>query len=343
MDCGGSIRILHVNNVASVGALLVEASDGRDELYQPALRRDLHGAFALASLVLRRGADVFRIRQRYRAGGFTRLHVHYGYFAAMAPGLQFSLHLHGGDLLMDLNGGLKTRLTLSAITRATHVVVSTPNLLPIAQRYRNDSVYIPNPMAIPDWRPQPVTRPAPHIMLLSKMDPLKGWPVQIGVIRALRERLPGLTFSFCSDGQLAEPEREAMTRELVAIGGSPRSFMSRDAFVAQVTSSDFALGQLELGALGMSELEAMAAGLPTIADATAHFSLGYRPVVIPPAQAVDAVAELWNAGRGRRDEFGAQGREYVVDVHRPHTSLQVLETFLAGSRVVINSPVPQPR
>jgi glycosyltransferase involved in cell wall biosynthesis len=326
-----------------VGALLVQASEGRDELYQPALRRDLSGPFAMASLLLRRGVDVLRIRRQFRRGGFTHLHVHYGYFAAMAPGLRFSLHLHGGDLLMDLHGGLKTRLTLSAIARASHVVVSTPNLLPLARRYRADSVYIPNPMAIPGWKPRHVPRAAPHIILLSKMDPLKGWPVQIGVIRALRTRLPGLTFSFCRDGQLAEADRDAMTRELVALGGSPRSFMSRDAFVALVTSSDFALGQLELGALGMSELEAMAAGLPTIADATAHFDLGYHPAVIPPAQAVDTVVDLWNGGRGARDAFGEQGREYVVEVHRPLTSLQVLETFLAGSRVVPSSPVPQPR
>ena len=324
-----------------MGSLLVQASAGRDQLYQPALRRNLSGPFTLARLVLRRGADVVRIRRWYRFGGFTHLHVHYGYFAALTPGLPYSLHLHGGDLLMDLHGGLKTRLTLSAIARALRVVVSTPNLLPIARQFREDAVYIPNPMAIPDWRPHQVSRPAPHIMLLSKMDPLKGWPLQIGVIRALRDRLPGLTFSFCSDGQLAEPERAAMTRDLVAIGGQPRTFMSREAFVAQVISSDFALGQLELGALGMSELEAMAAALPTIADASAHFSLGYRPVVIPPAEVVDAVSNLWSAGRAGRDAFGARGREYVVDVHRPHTSLEALTACLAGYAVV-NSPVPQP-
>jgi glycosyltransferase involved in cell wall biosynthesis len=324
-----------------VGSLLVQASAGRDLLYQPALRRDLSGPFALASLVFRRGVDMVRIRRRFRSGGFSHLHVHYGYFASLTPGLPYSLHLHGGDLLMDLNGGLKTRLTLAAIARAMRVIVSTPNLLPIARQFRNDAVYIPNPMTIPDWQPHQVIRSAPHIMLLSKMDPLKGWPVQIGVIRALRERLPGLTFSFCSDGQLAGPVRAAMTRELVAIGGQPRAFMSREAFVAQVTSSDFALGQLELGALGMSELEAMAVALPTIADASAHFNLGYRPVVIPPAEAVEAVCNLWNAGRAGRDAFGARGREYVVDVHRPDTSLEALTACLAGS-VVVNSPVPQP-
>jgi glycosyltransferase involved in cell wall biosynthesis len=329
VDSGGSIRILHVNDVASVGSLLVQASSGRDELYQPALRRQLRDhPLALAQLAFKRGGDVIRIRKRFRGGNFSHLHVHYGYFATFAPGLPFSLHLHGADLLMDLSNRVKGPLTRSAIARASRVIVSTPNLLKPAQRLRNDTIYLPNPIEVPRRSIGKNERPAPHVTVLSRMDPLKGWPRQIEILRALQDRIPLLTFSFCAEGQLDAAAREGMARAMVHMGGTPVPWLPRDAFVDYVGSGDFALGQLELGALGMSELEAMASGIPTIADGNSHVELGYHPVLIPPIEAAGAVAALWCAGPVALEAFGQRTREYVAQVHSPHSCLLALERTL---------------
>ncbi|PYP74132.1 MAG: hypothetical protein DMD41_03275 [Gemmatimonadetes bacterium] len=316
------VRILHVNDVGSVGDLLVRASCGRDVLYQPAVRHGfLRGRLSLPAFVWGRVADVS--------------HLRYGLFAHLVElaGAEYSLHLHGGDLLLDLQrAGLRRLLTRRAIAGATRVAVATPDLLEPARRYRPDAVYIPNPMDLPAVSPRAPVRQQPHLVMLSKMDYLKGWEQQVRLMEALRRTLPDMTFGFFGHGQLPAELRARFTARLVELGGTLTPPLPRADFHSRLAAADFAVGQLEVGSLGMSELEALALGVPTVADARAHVAAGYAPVVVPPAPADAAVAlrELWEAGPAARARWGEDARAYLRRVHAPERSLQALQDLLAG-------------
>ncbi len=326
------MRILHVNDVATVGSILVRSSRGRDALYQPALRRDIDdGRLAAGRLALRRVGDVVRLRQAFRTGGFTHLHVHYATFAYLADlaGISYSLHVHGGDVLLDLDRQLKRHLVSRALRRARRVAVSTPDLLLPTQALRPDAVYIANPMEIPPgMRAWPQSQ-RPRIALLSKMDQLKGWPEQVALLEALVRRLPEMEVSFLAHGQLPDQERERLSNRLYALGGRVTPPLSAEAFLRHVADHHFALGQLEVGSLGMSEMQAMALGVPTIARASAHVSIGNRPPVIPPDEAPARVHALWVEGAEASAQWGQEARAFLTKYHHPEQSLRTLESLLS--------------
>lgn len=325
------MRILHVNDVAAVGSILVRASQGRDVLYQPALRRDVGtGRFSAGRLALRRMRDVVRLRGAYRSGAFSHLHVHYATFAYLADlaGIAYSLHVHGGDVLLDVTDRFKRPLVLRALRRARQVAVSTPDLLSATQALRPDAVYIPNPIELPPGTPE-WTATRPRIVLLSKMDRLKGWPEQITVLEALVRTLPEIEVSYFAHGQLSAQERERLSSRLQTLGGRIIPPLSPEAFVRHLAEHHFALGQLEVGSLGMSELQAMALGLPTVANASAHVSAGHAPPIILPEDAPARIQALWRNGTEARARWGQQARDYVREYHHPQQSLRFLESLLS--------------
>jgi len=313
-----------------VATALVRASRERDRLFQPALRRDVgDGPFATPRFVARRLRDVVRMRRTFRVEGFTHLHVHYATFAHLAElgGMRFSLHLHGGDLLGDMASGGKAVLVRRALKRARRVVVSTPDLLPRARSFRPDAEYLPNPVERVAAAAPPSPHEHPRVMMLSKMDYLKGWDRQVHVMAGLRSLWPAMSFSFLADGQLPAARKRDLIAELTRLGGTPLPLLARDDFLRQVAAADFAVGQMEVGALGMSELEALARGVVTVADAGAYGSADAPPVVAP-AMASQELAALWGGGRGARAAWAARADEYLRTHHDPSCCLQQLEGLL---------------
>jgi glycosyltransferase involved in cell wall biosynthesis len=320
------MRILHVNDVASVASILVSASGTRDCLYQPMLRARSGSTTAIPSLAMGRLRDWVRIGQLMTRREVTHLHVHYASFAMLAVGRSFSLHLHGGDVLHDLTaGGLRERITRWAMRKAGHVVVSTPNLLGQVRKLRPDAQYIPNPMELPPGPAATRSAAPPAIMMVSKLDRFKGWPRQVELIQALRQELPGLQFAFPTHGKLPAAERERIIVRLRELGGRPLPPLPRSEFLGLIQNADVVLGQMEVGALGMSELEAMAAGVPVIADVSAFPMTGRMPPVIAP-NAADVLALLSNAEA--RAVLGNEALDYVRAVHAPAAVLRQLEATL---------------
>jgi len=325
------MRILHVNDVAQVGTILVRASAERDLLFQPTLRRDVGaGALGTAGLALRRAQDIVRLRKTFREGGFTHLHVHYATFAHLAEliGADYSLHLHGGDLLGDMEGGMKSLLVRRALTRAGRVVVSTPDLLARARTLRPDAEYVPNPVErIRRTRSRP-GHEQPHVMMLSKMDYLKGWDRQVEVMTDLRSLWPGMSFVFIGEGQLPPATKRDLSQRLMALGGKSLPLLTRDAYREHILNADFAIGQMEVGALGMSELEALALGVVTVADASAHAGTGANPPVVAPSAARPELDAIWEGGPTAHTAWGTLADDYLRAHHDPAGCLRRLENLL---------------
>jgi glycosyltransferase involved in cell wall biosynthesis len=327
------MKILHVNDVAYVGSILVRASGGEDALFQPALRRHFEeGKIETLRFAAHRASDAPRLAWTFRSGRFTHLHVHYATFANLAElaRVPYSLHVHGADVLLDPNaGGLKARLALRGIERATSIVVSTPDILEPTRALRPDAIYIPNPMELPP-APQPRAKSErPRIVVLSKMDPLKGWTEQVEVVEGVAKSLPDAEIRFFGHGQLTAEERDRLSRRLIAAGAELRRPMPHDELLADLGTYDFAIGQMEVGSLGMSEMEAMAAGVPVVADVRAHVALGYAPPVIRPDEAVREIVRLWQDEAARR-AAGLAGRSFIEETHDPAASLAALRRHLSG-------------
>ena len=85
------------------------------------------------------------------------LHVNYAlqdaYLAGKLKG-SFLLHAHGSDLRWSIAGRWGW-IVRSSLKVASKVIVATPDLLERAREYRTDSEYLPNPVDIERFAPQP--------------------------------------------------------------------------------------------------------------------------------------------------------------------------------------------
>jgi glycosyltransferase involved in cell wall biosynthesis len=326
------VRILHVNDVSSVGRILSAISGGRDSLFQPTLRKHHPvGRLGTIKFASARAIDIVRLRKAVQTSAATHVHVHYATFAHLSElaALEYSLHVHGGDVLLDRTSRATRTLVDRALKRATRVLVSTPDLLPIVQALRADAVYVPNPMPLAPMRDQTPSDLAMRLLVLSKMDYLKGWPKQLAILDLVRGLVPDIEIFFFGTGQLSEGERKQLSERVTALGGRELELMPRKTFLEFLPTFDLALGQQDVGSLGMSEMEAMACGVPVIADVSAYRLLGCDPPVITAEELASRGASV--LGRKQLHDLGAQGRRFIRDVHDPAATLRKLTDLIGGS------------
>lgn len=269
-------RVLHVNDVAGVASAAVRQarSDGLPwRLWTlPAVR----GA-AVPVKMWRRVGDLARFRPAGRAADV--LHVHYGLFGYYAWSVRrpYVLHLHGTDVRVNLRSRALRPLVLAAIRRAGAVVYSTPDLAAEVLLLRPDATWLPAPMS-PDVGADPAqvgglthTADAPRIVFASRWDPVKGLDRQLALARDIRLAYPR--------AELIGVDWGVGSGDAAAAGVDLRPMLPAAEFRALVASADVVIGQLASGALGVTDLEAMALGRPLIARFAHRHDYGGDPVI----------------------------------------------------------------
>jgi glycosyltransferase involved in cell wall biosynthesis len=132
-----------LNDCAYVGYEIAKelGNRGYEVLYFPRGRSNYSRTFGALLNVLR---------------GKGILHVNYAlqdaYLAGKLRG-SFLLHAHGSDLRWSITGRWGW-IVRSSLKVASKVIVSTPDLLEIAQEYRADAEYLPNPVDTERFVPQ---------------------------------------------------------------------------------------------------------------------------------------------------------------------------------------------
>ena len=278
-----------------------------------------------------RALDVWRMKKAVKSGAATHVHVHYATFAHLSElaALDYSLHVHGGDVLLDRVGRIKRALVDRGLLHASRVVVSTPDLLPIVRSLRADAIYLRNPMPVGELREQSRPSVPLRLLVLSKMDYLKGWPQQVAILNRIRRLAPNLEIFFFGKGQLPELERNRLRQSVAELGARELELMPRDTFLETLPKFDLALGQQEVGSLGMSEMEAMACGVPVLAEVGAHRAIGCDPPVLTAGDLSTLGASAFD--REHLHELGTRGRQFIRDNHDPTAVLRALTFVLDGN------------
>lgn len=316
----GSLRVLHVNDVAGVASAAVAQAraDGLDWRLWPL--PTVRGA-RRAVKVARRLGDVVRFRPAGRAADV--LHVHYGLFGYYAWSVHrpYLLHLHGTDVRVNLAQPILGRLVRAGIKHAGVVAYSTPDLDGAVRALRDDAVWLPAPVssdaltlaAAPADRAQfaglvqasslsaPVAgaQVRPWVVFASRWDAVKGLEAQLDLAARLRAERPELVLIGIDWGAGTGRARSAGVRLL------PR--LSPAEFRALLSTADVVIGQLSSGCLGVSDLEAMVMRRPLVARFTAQAAYGARPPIwntteYDAARAVGSIVDDPAAARSRVEE-----------------------------------------
>ncbi|VEG75888.1 hypothetical protein [Actinomyces slackii] len=327
------MRVLHVNDVARIGSALVrqaraEGLDWRlydtarvDPAWSPrtrAARRALRGLAWEAGLAR-------------RAMGAALLDIHGATVTAHTRWLRrpYVLHLHGTDIRVRRYEPAYADLVRRALREARDVYYTTPDLAEHVLDLVPQATLHP---VIVDIREAPrASGPAAgpaRILFPSRWDEAKGGAAQFELLAALRQEL--------GDDVVLEglDWGSGAGRAAGRYGVVLRRRMRHGDYMRWLASGTVAVGQMT-GCMGVSELEAMATGVPTVMALNerwydgAHETTRDVPVLGGPS-APDALVQT--AVRGVRQALegaGASGaRAWVASHHGPARAVERLRERL---------------
>lgn len=307
------MRIAEINDVASVAT---ETGRGlRRRGHEVALLRPrLYGGLLPNWIKLvaapARVYDWARLLGRIRRGRFDILHIHYAYLGLLGviAAKPYLLHCHGADVW-----GLTlytTPLASRALHSAAHVFYATPDLATDTFRFRPDAEFLPNPI---DWKrfsPTTAASAGPGVYVCCALEDLKGASVILEGCRKLAAERPEIAVTVIGGGKY--------TADFAALPNvTVLPFQPRADLPALIGRHGIVLGQMNLGAAGMAELESMACARPVIQ----RFDFGDAYPEPPPfvqASTGDEIAAQvirLTDEPALRDQIGEAGRAWIQRYH----------------------------
>lgn len=321
-------RIAIVNDVAAVGS--VQARVLRDAGYtvdffdmpKPGATWPLYAKILILPV---RIAKYLPIIARLRRTPYAWLHIHflsYGFLGLLA-GKPYYLHAHGHDAHTNLGKPLIGWLSRIAMRRARAIFYVTPDLARFLKEFSARSYLLPNPLE-PAFL-EGVTGPVrlDKVLLFTRLYPIKA-PEE--AFAATPELAKSTSITAIAWGPLTNSFRRRYGRFVEFIGRVPH-----DEMPAVIDRFDGVIGQMKLGILSLSELEALARGRVLFV----RLDRSLYPDDPPPVVSVDDTADLVAAVRRLQDDpremqlLSVAGREWIARHHTAESHLRVLRSVFA--------------
>jgi glycosyltransferase involved in cell wall biosynthesis len=308
------VRIAEINDVAFVASELSAGLRARGHdvtLIHPRLvGAGLPAAIkpGVAPIRLLNWIDIAR---QVRQGNFDAVHIHYAYLGVIGAIGRFPyvLHCHGDDV-RDLAQPVRRPIIELALKRAAHVYYATPDLWAQIEPLRPDAEFLPNPIDTELFRPVPLEPNGPDAFIACSLNANKGVENILEACQRLIIARPGIRITALAGGEQTKVFDDMAQVTLVA-------YQPRPKLPALVGRHRVIIGQAHNGAIGMTELEAMACGRPVVS----HFVYDDAYDEPPPLmrahsgeEITTAVLELLDDEAGAR-ERGCASRAWIERNH----------------------------
>lgn len=320
-----TLRIVQVNDVAYVASALTRGlrAAGQEARFIELAKYGARWPFPwkLAALPPRLAAMTF-LALRLRLEAPDVVHIHYASQAILGPltGRPYVVHCHGTDVRSAVPRSRWGRAIAPGLLHAAGVLYSTPDLAPWVRGFRPDARFLPSPVDTDIFRPGGEGAMA-EVLISTRLDPVKGADVIIETVRQIRAIRPITTFTVVDHGSMIAALR-------AVVGGAARIVppVSHHRMPELLGGHQVFLGQFGLGTVGQAEFEALACGLPVVANLSDAHALEVRPPIISSSNATEAasaVAELLD-DPDRHSELSAASRMWTIR----HRSLPVVVSSL---------------
>jgi glycosyltransferase involved in cell wall biosynthesis len=322
------MRFVQVNDIASVASELAVALRKRGHEVDLLYPR-LHGASLppLGKLAVSplRFVDWVRLAWRVRRGRYDAVHIHYGYLGivGLLARVPYVLHCHGDDV-RDVDRRIWAPLIRLAIRRARHVYYSTPDLREPLLRIRPDVEFLPNPIDIEQFRPEPLPEDAAHVFIACALSENKGVAHILDAIKRLAGTDPGIRFTAVAGGT-ATAEADNLPNVLLLM------HQPRQKLPQLIARHRVIVGQVHQGAVGMVELESLACGRPVVTWFTYNDAYPEPPPFVQASCGEDIAAAIRRllGDPAEAAKIGHAGREWVVRNHNADAIAAKLEELAA--------------
>jgi len=304
-----SIEVVMINDCSFVGETLLK--------YLPSNIRKLHikrsrGALSktlgIAYKILKARGDIF--------------HVHYllqdCYIATRLGKRPLIGHAHGSDVRVALNHPLWGRVVRYNLTRCDKVVVSTPDILSVARRFREDATYLPNPVDLNLFYPRPLV---PHsgrrrVLIASDLNwEAKGTDIAVRALSRVRREVDVSVIAYGKDLERTLTLASSLGLRLKVLPKVPHERLSEYYW-----SADVVLDQFKLGSLGMVSLEAIACGKPVVT----YVSSAYEEYKDFPLKDLNSEEDIAEAVLSADSGLWSKEYAYLEKYHRPEVVVEKL-------------------
>jgi glycosyltransferase involved in cell wall biosynthesis len=278
------------------------------------------------AIPLRLAAYLPAIR-RLRSTHYDVVHIHWlsQGIVGLLLGRPFFVQAHGSDLHVNMRKAALRSVTRSVLEKAKLVFYVTPDLASHAPGFERKLRYLPNPIQLDETAtPQPPTKVA-RAVIFTRLAPVKGVDRIFPAAERLRRSVELTALDW---GPLAAEYAERY-RGLVQFA-RPVPHAQVGAFLTQF---DLVIGQMHQGSLGLSELEAMAAGRPVITGIDWSLYPDDPPPVIAAANAEGIAAAVEKVKDDAKElaRLSRDGRDWVRRNHGYPQHLRLLEEAYFGS------------
>ncbi|MEM2742276.1 MAG: glycosyltransferase [Nitrososphaeria archaeon] len=254
------MKVVMVNDCAFVGETLLKyMPDNVEKLHVRRTRGFWSKTFGLAYNILRAKGDVY--------------HVHYllqdCYMAARFGKKPLVGHAHGSDLRAALRHPIWGRIVKHNLMNCDKVLVSTPDILAIAKKFREDAEYLPNPVDMKVFYPKSIVEHNDKKRVLIASDcnwVVKGTDI---AIRALSKIKNEVEVSIIKHG--ADFEKTLVLARSLGLRLNILPKVPHEKMREYYWNADVVIDRFKLGSLGMVSLEAIACGRPAITYVSSEY------------------------------------------------------------------------
>jgi glycosyltransferase involved in cell wall biosynthesis len=307
------MKLAMVNDCAYVGETILKNLPKTIEATHIKRTRGLWSkTFGITYKILKAKADVY--------------HVHYllqdCYLASVFRKKPLIGQAHGSDLTTTLNRFVLGRLMRSNLKKCDKILVSTPDLLELARRYREDAEYLPNPVDTGLFYPKPAVRSSGNLKVLiaggSDWD-VKGTDV---AVRALAELKGEVDVSIIGYGK--DLEKTLVLAKSLRLSMRVLPKVSHHSLNEYYWDADVVLDQFKSGVFGLISLEAIACGRPVITFLSSRHEV-YHDI---PLKDVNSTEQISEAVKNLPPRVWEAEHEYLEKHHNPQkVTARVMEIY----------------
>ena len=254
----------------------------------------------------------------FKSRSHQSIYVHYAYFASLVLFTKKALvvHCHGTDVRENLSNKYRS-VTIRALKRAKLICYATPDLKQyFPDEFLHKAVFVPNPVDTQQFFPKPpeilnTNKDEVAVFFISKFDKTKGADKFLPLVEFLCEQPKVTKITLFKHGN-AMPAELPSHPKLVWLDK-----IAYEKMPELMREHDIAIGQMALGAIGMSELEALACGLPTIAHFEYNAEYSEESPLLCAKTTEQARVHLNNLieNHALRQKISEQSYKWIVNFH----------------------------
>jgi len=254
------MKVVMINDCAFVGETLLKYMP--PELEKQHIKRSRsfwNKTFGLTFKIMRTKGDVF--------------HAHYllqdCYIASRLGKKPLVGHAHGSDLRKSLNHSIWGRIVRHNLKHCSKILASTPDILSIAKRFREDAEYLPNPVDAELFYPKPPIQKSETKRVLIASDAnwnVKGTDIAIRALSKIKDEVDVSIIQHGKDYEKTAALATSLGLHLKVLPKVPHEKLNEYYWNADVVIDRFALGSL-----GLISLEAIACGRAVLVYASSEY------------------------------------------------------------------------